>query len=165
MCSAKRSTLLLATKCMKNKEVYSFSPGRPHLQQRVDSMVPLHVHMGNVQAISKIKKLWRILVMIAQYWGLAHAPGNTCPQSVPLESIGFKFSKMGLTINKLFLWTNLLQRNFSDFAIILPLDFSEIFNVLRIRIFSSLSRIKEKYSKILKIVAIFKMFDPTWHDL
>ena len=59
----------------------------------------------------------------------------------------------------LFLWTEWFPRNFHSFVIILPLDISEIFNIFRIRVFSSLREVNENLKKKLKTVVISKRLD------
>ena len=67
---------------------------------------------------------------------------------------------VGVKFRDVFLATEWLHRNFSYLAIILPLDFLEIFNIFRIRFFSLFFwRLKEKFSK--KTFTISKLFDPT----
>ena len=48
------------------------------------------------------------------------------------KSIGFK--SLSVKFNDIFLSTEWLQRNFIYFAMILPLDFSEIFDIFRIKV-------------------------------
>ena len=50
-----------------------------------------------------------------------------------------------------FFQLNEIKKNFSYFPIILPLEFFEIFNIFRIRVYSSFSNIQEKFSKSLKL--------------
>ena len=49
------------------------------------------------------------------------------------------FKRVGVKFNEVFLSAEWLQIKFSYFAIILPLDFSKIFNIVGIRVFSSFS--------------------------
>ena len=71
------------------------------------------------------------------------------------------FKRMGVKFNEVFLSTEWLQRNFSYFAMILPLDFVEIFNIFRIRVLSAFLRIPEKFSKKVKTITISKLSDST----
>ena len=57
------------------------------------------------------------------------------------------FKKLGVKFNDLFLRTKRLQRNLNYFTVNLPLDFSEIFNILRITVFFFFFKNSRKFSK------------------
>ena len=74
------------------------------------------------------------------------------PRSYSADKHRFQiFKKAGVKCCDLFLWMEWLERNFCYFLIILPLDFSEIFNIFRIRVIL----------KKLKTIVISKLFEET----
>ena len=69
------------------------------------------------------------------------------------------FKKLGVKFNDLFLSTEQPQRYVNYFKENLPLEFSQIFKIVRITVFSSFSRIQENFRKKLKAVVISKPLD------
>ena len=55
--------------------------------------------------------------------------------------------KLGVKFYDIFLQTERPQRNFNYFTVNLPLDFSEIFSIFRITVFSSFLRIQENFRR------------------
>ena len=71
------------------------------------------------------------------------------------------FKKVGVKFNDLFLLNEWLQGNFSYFAMILPLNFSEILNIFRIRVFLVFFENSRKVEKKLSAIVMSKLFVAT----
>ena len=117
-------------------------------------------------SISAWENLFCLQWLIALNWGVnqsdwcycitksALVVGNSlekycsCMSETSLTQHSFQIlKKLGVKSYDLFLWTERFQRNLNYFRVHLPLDFSEIFNIFRIKVFPFFFKNSRKSSK------------------